>query len=685
MGKKVVVMFLLGIFLLSSTALAERELFINSFWAIESNSERSLTAYANQISLGWAEIRMNESRDPAIFSTRRAGDYVYGIPDGAAELIRELKDNGNILMLSIFSGPMTERLPDGSFIRYNPQELLLQDEKLQEEIIGQIIENLTVRDRNGVVITHGGKPVQFDGIVIDFEELMDNKDGQPFYKERFNQFLRKLRDRLPQDKKLSVCVHPKRRAPIRFYDAYDYEFIGQIADEVILMAHDYHDRRNFSITASAPFTLVREALEFAIMEIPREKILLGISIAPLQYRTSPTQSFFSPTFQMIKDAISGNNGTVLSVTPEIERFDVQNRLGYIHLVRDGNREDHFFFENERSILEKKNLALSNGIKGISIWRLGLGEESVNRGIYFRDIYRIAGSNRYETAAKISQRGWDKADAVILASGETYPDALAGSTLGYLKDAPMLLTPSNRLSAYTKKEIERLGATKVYILGSHSAVSREVEDTLKGMDLRIKRIAGDNRFETAVELGKELRQQKKSDTVVIATGFNYPDALAIGPFAAKEGMPILFTRSNSLHQSTREALESWEIKHAIIVGGVAAVSEEVEREIAKMGITTKRLSASNRYLTSIEVVKHFEHLGFREIYVATGENFADALAGSVLAAKNNAPILLSTSARLSSPVSEYLKKVNPDNVHILGGDSAISQRTRNEIFQATFIR
>lgn len=684
MGKKIAVLLILSIFLLSSVSFAERELYINSFWAIESSSERNLTPYAQQVSLGWAEVRMNEARDSAIFSTRRYGDYVYGIPSGAGDLVKELKDNGNTLMLSVFSAPMTERLADGSSKTYYPQEILLQDDELQDEIISKIVENLTIRDRDGKVVTYKGKPAEYDGIVIDFEELIDNKDGKA-YKENFNQFLRKLRDALPEGKKLSVCVHPKRKSPIRYYDAYDYRFIGQIADEVILMAHDYHDRRNFSIMSSAPLPLVKEALDFALQEIPKEKILLGISIAPVQYRTSPTRSFLSPSYQMINNAISGKNGKVISVTPEIGRFDVEHRLGYIHLVRDEGREDHFYFENERSILEKKNLALSKGIKGISVWRLGLGEPSVNSGIYFRDIYRISGSNRYETAVQVSQSGWETSDVVILASGVSYPDALAGSTFGFLKDAPMLLTSPNSLSGATKGEIERLGAKTVYILGGQAAISQQVQDTLTEMGLSTTRISGDNRFETAVKLGEEVRKEKKSDTVVIATGFNYPDALSIGPFAAMEGMPILFTQANGLHNSTKAALEKWGTKKVIIVGGDQAVSKQVENEITNMGIIVNRLSANNRYSTSVEIVKHFKGSGFTDYYVATGENFADALTGSILAAKNNAPILLTSSSRLSSPAEEYLRRANPENIHILGGNTAISQQVRNEVFQAAYIK
>lgn len=684
MGKKIVVILLLSIFLFSSVSAAQRELFINSFWAIESSSDRSLAPYADQVSLGWAEVRMNEARDGAIFSTKRYGDYIYGIPGGVADLVKELKDNENTLMLSIFSAPMTVRLADGSSNTYYPQEILLRDDELQDDIISQIVENLTILDRDGKVVTYKGKPAEYDGIVIDFEELIDNKDGIS-YKEKFNQFLSKLKNALPENKKLSVCVHPKRKSPIRYYDAYDYKYIGQIADEVILMAHDYHDRRNFSIMASAPLPLVNEALDFALKEIPKEKILLGISIAPVQYSTSPSQSFFSPSYQMINNAISGKNGEVISVTPEIERFDVENRLGYIHLVREGDREDHFYFENERSILEKKNLALSKGIKGISVWRLGLGEASVNNGIYFKDIYRIFGPNRYETAVNVSQSGWEKSDAVILASGVSYPDALAGSTFGFLKDAPMLLTSPNTLSGATKREIERLEAKTVYILGGQAAVSQQVQDALTEMKLNTIRISGDNRFETAIKLGEEVRKGKKSDTVIIATGFNYPDALSIAPFAAMESMPILFTQVNSLHSSTKAALEKWGTKNVIIVGGDAAVSEEVKNTISKMGISVNRLSSNNRYSTSVEIAKHFESLGFSDFYIATGENFADALTGSILAAKNNAPILLTGSSKLSTPAAEYLRVVKPENIHILGGNTAISQQVRNEVFQAAYIK
>ncbi len=104
--------------------------------------------------------------------------------------------------------------------------------------------------------------------------------------------------------------------------------------------------------------------------------------------------------------------------------------------------------------------------------------------------RLSGLNRFETATAISQEGWlNGADTVVLARGYDFPDALAGTTLAYQLDAPMLLTHDTNLTSTTKTEILRLKAKKVILLGSSDAISPEVEKELKGMGLQVNRIGG----------------------------------------------------------------------------------------------------------------------------------------------------------------------------------------------------
>src|SRR5690606_2671706 len=99
--------------------------------------------------------------------------------------------------------------------------------------------------------------------------------------------------------------------------------------------------------------------------------------------------------------------------------------------------------------------------------------------------RLAGDDRYRTAVAISQEGWKSADTVVLATGADFPDALAGGPLAYQQNAPILLTRPASLFEATEKEIVRLKAKKVIILGSTTAVSKAVEKKLKDMGLAVE--------------------------------------------------------------------------------------------------------------------------------------------------------------------------------------------------------
>ena len=305
-----------------------------------------------------------------------------------------------------------------------------------------------------------------------------------------------------------------------------------------------------------------------------------------------------------------------------------------------------------------------------------------------NIYRITGSNRIVTAVNISYEGWPGgARYAVLTSGWEFADALAGTTFAYLKDAPILLTRTNSLADEVKEELERLGVKKVYILGGNKAISDAVVDKLISLGYSVERIYGSERFETAVKIGDEIRKEKPFDTVILATSHNFPDALAIGPVAARGGIPILFTRPGSLHNTTKEAILRWGVKKAIIVGGNEAVSKDIENELKRMGLSVERVSGSDRYATAIAISNKFCKGNFSGVMMATGLDFADALAGSVLAARNGMPIILSRQTVLVPNVEEYLSETNfgKSNIVVLGGTAAIADEVINLIWWMWWIR
>jgi len=290
-----------------------------------------------------------------------------------------------------------------------------------------------------------------------------------------------------------------------------------------------------------------------------------------------------------------------------------------------------------------------------------------------DTVRLAGENRYQTAVAISKSGWSKSDSVVLVSGENFPDALVGSSFAYQKDVPILITPSNTLDSNTRAEIARLGAKTVYILGNTTSVSSDIENDLK-QTYNVIRIGGADVLDTAVKVGDEVRKTKQFDTVAIATQGNFPDALAMAPFSAKNTMPILFSEVGALRADTKEALQTWGVKNVVIAGGTAVISSAVETELTAMGIKVTRLAGQDRYDTCLEIIKYFEPQGgYTNISMATGELYPDCLAGSVLAAKNNTPIVLVEKNTIKSTIVDYLKTHTIDKAYVFGGTAVVSTR------------
>lgn len=287
--------------------------------------------------------------------------------------------------------------------------------------------------------------------------------------------------------------------------------------------------------------------------------------------------------------------------------------------------------------------------------------------------RLWGDNRYKTAVAISKSGWQKSDNVILVNGNNFPDALVGSSFAYLKDAPILITSSNKLDSNASSEIERLEVKNVYILGNNQSVSTDIENDLK-QKYNVIRIGGTEVFDTAVKVGEEIRKIKQFDTVVIASQGNFPDALAIAPFSAMKTMPILFSDKQSLRNDTMMALQEWGTKNVVIVGGTGVISDAIDSKLKSLGITVTRLAGQDRYDTALEIIKHFKPAeGYKNISIATGESYPDALTGAVLAAKNNTPLVLVGKNSVKVNVSMYINNNTIDKACIFGGIGVVSEK------------
>ncbi len=283
------------------------------------------------------------------------------------------------------------------------------------------------------------------------------------------------------------------------------------------------------------------------------------------------------------------------------------------------------------------------------------------------VIRLAGVNRYSTAVEISEFHFPSGAAtVFVATGTAFPDGLAGAAVAGLLDAPLLLTDPNNLPPETEAEIERLNPDNIVILGGASAVSQGVEDEL-ALIATVTRLAGSNRYLTAVEVS-QYGYPGTATTVVVATGTGFADALAGGPAAVALGGPLLLTQPDVLPTAVATEIARLAPDQIILLGGTGAVSAEVETSLEGFAEVT-RISGADRYLTSVEIAQ----LAFPSadrVYVATGLNFPDALAGAAAAAGYGAPILLTATNSVTDAVRTEVAQFAPAEVVILGGTAVV---------------
>ncbi len=287
-----------------------------------------------------------------------------------------------------------------------------------------------------------------------------------------------------------------------------------------------------------------------------------------------------------------------------------------------------------------------------------------------EIKRLAGNDRYATAAAISKmRFAGGASTVFIATGGSFPDALAGSPAAARLNGPILLTDPGRLPAATAAEVDRLNPSRIIILGGAASVGGNVASALAGY-APVVRWAGNDRYATAATVSQKSFSPGVP-VAYVATGLAFPDALSGGAIAGKNGGPILLVKQNALPASTAAELDRLNPGKIVILGGAGAVNGAVATALGRYG-PVSRLSGSDRYATAVAVSRAaYGNAGAIAAFVATGSNFPDGLAGGPVAALVPGPLLLVAPGTLPGTVATELRRLAPDTVWVLGGPGSVS--------------
>lgn len=313
---------------------------------------------------------------------------------------------------------------------------------------------------------------------------------------------------------------------------------------------------------------------------------------------------------------------------------------------------------------------------------------------------VSGANRYATAIEAAKTtfgvgpmpaGPDGNRWVVVASGANWPDALAASGLAGALEAPLLLTQPDSLPSDVGAYVSALGASRAAVVGGTAAVSQSVRTQLAalvGGSANVKGYGASNRYATAELVASTAVNATGRSTwdkiAFLSTGGNYPDALAAAPLAAAIGRPLyLADPAAGVSNATVSAMRSAGVERVIVLGGTAVVSQTTVNRIKAAGITVgtdDRWAGANRYDTARVVAEKSIATGYLnagETGIATGEGFADALAGGVAQGHAGGVLVLTESATLESYARKFLTdhRASIQTLRFFGGVGALSTQVR----------
>jgi putative cell wall-binding protein len=292
--------------------------------------------------------------------------------------------------------------------------------------------------------------------------------------------------------------------------------------------------------------------------------------------------------------------------------------------------------------------------------------------------RIAGWDRYDGSVVQSHEQFDN-DSLIrppmtLASGEKFADSLsAAAATAHVAGSLLLVKQGYDVNQRADREAGRLRPSTLVTVGGPESVSDWVAQGVanSAVETVSSRVGGADRYEVSRKTAERFWPDGAA-TVFVATGLDFPDALAAVPAAASQEAPMLLVPGSqkTLDQSTLETLATLEAQHIVIVGGPKSVSPGIASQLdAQLPGDVERITGADRYEVSTAVNTRFFPTA-QEAFVATGATFADALTGGVLAASKHAPLLLVRHDCVPVSAHAALESWGVSRTTLLGGPASL---------------
>ena len=557
---------------------------------------------------------------------------------------------------------------------YSKMTTLLNSSSYRSRLVSEVVS--MVRDRRA------------DGVNIDFEPVPSSLRSQ------FTGLVRQIKAGLVNAKVGSYVTVDTMAGAATWATGYDVKALSAsgAADALMVMAYDFHYAGSARAGGVAPMESDRifasgDAMRAHLEDVAPHKLIWGIPYYGRAWNTtsdalnatvrSPAQSVAFSYYW--SDGGTPAGGKVLAQRYG-RRWDDTGQVPWFAFRDSGGGWRQGYYDDPASLRVKYHAVLRHDLAGIGIWHLGMDTGVSDLWNVIEDRFskvqiRLSGADRYATAAAVSRSAFGAGVPVAyIATGTSYPDALAGGPAAARNGGPMLLTMRNELPSATAQELGRLRPAKIVILGGTSAVSASVAGKLAGYATTgtVTRLAGADRYATAARVSS-ASFARGVPVAYVATGTSFPDALAGGVAAGRQQGPVLLVARTGLPGATKIELARLRPAKIVVLGGTSAVSDAVATALRPYttGAVT-RISGADRYATAVAVSKATTKAdGPRTVYLATGASFPDGLAGTPVAARSAGPLLIVPPGGLPSDVATELRRLNPARVVILGGHSVVS--------------
>ncbi|WP_195237039.1 cell wall-binding repeat-containing protein [Romboutsia sp. 1001285H_161024_C4] len=281
--------------------------------------------------------------------------------------------------------------------------------------------------------------------------------------------------------------------------------------------------------------------------------------------------------------------------------------------------------------------------------------------------KLVGDDRYQTAVKVSNEGWKNSSQVVIVNSNSIADALSATPFAKRKDAPILLTGPDKLNSETKKEISRLNAKYIFVIGGESSVSNSIINELKSMNITVERISGNDRYKTSLEVAKKL-YPASSEIAVVNGVTGLPDAISIAPVAGDRYMPIVLASPNEGTKVFDQYIKDNEVSKSYVIGSEASISNEIANKLPN----PERLGGIDRNETNAAILeKFYTNEELNNIFIAKNgmkkpDDLIDALSVGVLASKEKSPVVI-VGNDLNAKQESILSKKQPGKITKVGGN------------------